>query len=258
LYWQPDGLNLTSSFYMRGFYFLICWLLIGLIMPKTSLAQGRYMVGTAIDAATGRGIDRATVVNQRTRQRARTNVTGRFFLTALPGDSLILTSYTHNRTGIKWDGADNPMVVCNRQPIPTDRIIELDEVTVTAKRYEEVKEEIRKLLNEPTASAKVTGEQVFDRLADGAGLTLMYEAWSKRAKSDRKAGVVMQEYRRHTLAMERLRIIVDQATRYTGDEADRFMTFCNFDDDFLLRTSDYDLIWNVLESQKQFKLGTGH
>lgn len=238
---------------MRVLYLFAVSVLIGLLLPTLGRAQGRYMVGTALDAATGRGIDKATVINQRTRQRARTNATGRFFLTSLPGDSLILTSYSHDRTGIKWDGAENPMILCNRQPFPAERTIELNEVTVTAKRYEEVKREIRQLLDEPTASAKVTGEQAFDRLADGAGLTLLYETFSKRAKTDRKAGVVMQEYRRHTLAMERLRLIVDQATGYTGDEADRFMTFCNFDDDFLLRTSDYDLIWNVLEAQKQFK-----
>ena len=238
---------------MRVLYLLALLLLIGFLLPAISRAQGRYMVGVALDAATGRSIDKATVINQRTRQRARTNATGRFFLTALPGDSLILTSYTHNRTGIRWDGTDNPMILCNRQPFSAERVIELNEVTVTAKRYEEVKREIQQVLDEPTASAKITGAQAFDRLADGAGLTLLYEAFNKRSKTDRKAGVVMQEYRRHTLAMERLRIIVDQATGYTGEQADRFMTFCNFDDDFLLRTSDYDLIWNVLESQKQFK-----
>lgn len=238
---------------MRVLYLFACLLFIAFLLPTVGRAQGRYIVGTALDAATGRGIDKATVINQRTRQRARTNATGRFFLTSLPGDSLILTSYTHDRTGIKWNGTDNPMILCNRQPFSTERIIELNEVTVTAKRYEEVKREIQQVLDEPTASAKITGAQAFDRLADGAGLTLLYEAFNKRSKTDRKAGVVMQEYRRHTLAMERLRIIVDQATGYSGEQADRFMTFCNFDDDFLLRTSDYDLIWNVLESQKQFK-----
>ncbi|GAB3644213.1 peptidase associated/transthyretin-like domain-containing protein [Spirosoma arcticum] len=218
-------------------------------------AQGKYVIGTVIDQVTNKAVDRATVVNQRTRQRARTNVTGRFFLTVQPGDSLILTSQLYTRTGIRYDGSENPTIAARALPPMPYRVIDLAEVTVTAKRYEEVKREIEQILAEPTASRKVTGEQAFDRLADGAGVTLLYEMFGKRPKSDRKAYVIMQQDRRHALALERLRLLIDQATDLKGDDVDRFVDFCELDDEFLLQASDYDLINTIQQLRNRFRYG---
>lgn len=218
-------------------------------------AQGKYVIGTVVDQTTNKGIDRATVVNQRTRQRARTNTEGRFFLTIQPGDSLILTSQLYSRTGIRYDGSDNPTIVARSLPPMPYRVIDLAEVTVTAKRYEEVKREIQQVLDEPVASKNVTGEQAFDRVADGAGITLLYEMFGKRPKSDRKAYYIMQQDRRHALALERFRLLVDQATDLKGADVDRFLDFCEFDDDFLLRASDYDLINTIQQLRNRFRYG---
>lgn len=218
-------------------------------------AQGRYVVGTVVDQTTTKGVDRATVVNQRTRQRARTNAAGRFFLTAQPGDSLVLASQLYSRTGIRYDGSENPQIVAKALPPMPYRVVDLAEVTVTAKRYEEVKREIQQVLAEPTASTKVTGDQAFDRLADGAGVTLLYEMFGKRPKSDRKAYVIMQQDRRHALALERFRLLVDQATDLKGEDVDRFFDFCDFDDEFLLRASDYDLINTIQQLRTRYRNG---
>ena len=221
--------------------------------PGSAWAQGKYVVGTVVDQTTKQGVDRATVINQRTRQRARTNAAGRFFLTVQPGDSLILTSQLYSRTGIRYDGAENPQIVARALPLMPYRVVDLAEVTVTAKRYEEVKREIEQVLDEPTASQKVTGEQAFNRLADGAGVTLLYEMFGKRPKSDRKAYVIMQQDRRHALALERFRLLVDQATDLKGEDVDRFLNFCDFDDEFLLRASDYDLINTIQQLRNRYR-----
>lgn len=218
-------------------------------------AQGKYVVGTVVDQVTKQGVDRATVVNQRTRQRARTNSAGRFFLTIQPGDSLILTSQLYNRTGIRYDGSANPTLVAHALPLMPYRVVELAEVTVTGKRYEEVKREIQQVLDEPTASKKVTGEQTFDRLADGAGVTLLYEMFGKRPKSDRKAYYIMQQDRRHALAVERFRLLVEQSTSLKADEIDRFYDFCDLDDDFLLKAEDYDLINTIQQLRNRYRDG---
>ncbi|MFD2569734.1 hypothetical protein ACFSUS_03760 [Spirosoma soli] len=217
--------------------------------------QGKYVIGTVIDQTTKQGVDKATVINQRTRQRAKTNSAGRFFLTIQPGDSLILTSQLYNRTGIKYDGAENPTIVARALPPLPYRIVDLAEVTVTAKRYEEVKREIQDVLAEPTASKKVTGEQAFDRVADGAGITLLYELFGKRPKSDRKAYYIMQQDRRHALAIERFRLLVDQATDLKGEDIDHFQDFCDLDDDFLLKASDYDLINTIQQLRNRYRNG---
>ena len=223
--------------------------------PGIAWAQGKYVVGTVVDQTTKQGVDRATVINQRTRQRARTNAVGRFFLTIQPGDSLILTSQLYNRTGIRYDGSTNPTIVARSLPPLPYRVVELNEVTVTGKRYEEVKREIQQVLDEPVASKKVTGEQAFDRLADGAGVTLLYEMFGKRPKSDRKAYYIMQQDRRHALAVERFRLLTEQSTSLKADEIDRFFDFCDLDDDFLLKAEDYDLINTIQQLRNRYRDG---
>ncbi len=218
-------------------------------------AQGKYIIGTVIDQTTKQGVDRALVVNQRTRQRARTNTAGRFFMTLQPGDSLILTSQLYNRTGIVYSGSDNPTIIARALPPMPYRVVDLAEVTVTGKRYEEVKREIQQILDEPTASKKVTGEQAFDRLADGAGITLLYEVFAKRPKTDRKAYYIMQQDRRHALALERFRLLVDQSTTLKADEVDRFFDFCDLDDDYLLKAEDYDLINTIQQLRNRYRNG---
>ena len=230
------------------FYLTISW-------SGRAWAQGKYVIGTVVDQTTSKAVDRATVVNQRTSQRARTNAAGRFFLTVQPGDSLILTSQLHARIGIRYDGSENPTIVARALPPMPYRVIDLAEVTVTAKRYEEVKREIEQILAEPTASRKVTGEQAFDRLADGAGVTLLYEMFGRRPKSDRKAYVIIQQDRRHALALERLRLLIDQATDLNGDDVDRFVDFCELDDEFLLQATDYDLINTIQQLRNRFRQG---
>ncbi|GAB3693696.1 hypothetical protein GCM10027592_13810 [Spirosoma flavus] len=218
-------------------------------------AQGKYVVGTVVDQTTNKAVDKVTIINQRTRQRARTNTTGRFFLTVLPGDSLIVTSQLYARTGIRYDGSDNPTIVARSLPPMPYRVVDLDEVTVTGKRYEEVKREIQQLLDEPVASKKVTGDQAFDRLADGAGVTLLYEMFGKRPKSDRKAYYIIQQDRRHALAQERFRLLVEQSTNLKADEIDKFYDFCDLDDDFLLKSEDYDLINTIQQLRNRYRNG---
>lgn len=235
-------------------YTLLLFLLL-VIGTHTARAQGRYVIGTVIDQTTQKGVDKVTVINKRTGQRGRTNPAGRFFLTVQTGDSLILTSQLYDRTGIRYDGSDNPTIVARALPSLPYRIIDLAEVTVTAKRYEEVKREIQQILDEPTASKKVTGAQAFDRVADGAGVTLLYELFGKRPKSDRKAYYIMQQDRRHALATERFRLLVDQATDLKNADVDRFYDFCDLDDEFLLKADDYDLINTIQQLRNRFRYG---
>ncbi|UFH55989.1 hypothetical protein [Spirosoma sp. KNUC1025] len=223
--------------------------------PGSVWAQGKYVIGTVVDQTTKQGVDNVTVVNQRTRQRARTNASGRFFITSQPGDSLILTSQLYNRVGIRYDGLENPTIVARALPPMPYRVVDLAEVTVTGKRYEEVKREIQQILDEPVASKKVTGEQTLDRLADGAGVTLLYEMFGKRPKSDRKAYYIMQQDRRHALAVERFRLLVEQSTNLKADEIDRFFDFCDLDDDFLLKAEDYDLINTIQQLRNRYRDG---
>jgi hypothetical protein len=230
------------------------WMLLTLSgLAGETTAQSRIVVGRVLDQQTQQGVDRSTMTNKRTGQRARTNPAGRWLLQAQPGDSLILTSLTHGRAGLRWTGSTaEPVLLVNRISDEDIRTVQLAEVEVRGKNEEQLKRELQQILAEPTARKGLSGGQVFDYAANGSVISLLYEAFSRQAKSRRKAVIINQEHRRHLLAEYRLRQTIGQATTILGDQVDRFMLFCDFDDDYLLRATDYDLINRVQQLQKSF------
>jgi hypothetical protein len=233
----------------------ILWLGLGLLLGPvgSGLAQNRVVVGRVLDGQTRQGVDRSTVTNKRTGQRARTNPAGRWLLQAQPGDSLILTSLTHDRAGLRWAGGPaEPILLARRLSEEDIRTVQLAEVEVRGKNEEQLKRELQQVLAEPTAIKGLSGGQVLDYAAGGSVISLLYEAFSRQAKSRRKAVIINQEHRRHLLADYRLRQTIVQVTKLVDDQIEQFILFCNFDDDYLLRASDYELINRVQQLQTAF------
>jgi len=211
-------------------------------------AQRRYIVGKVIDPETMKGVDRASVLNQATKHIVKTNTNGLFSILAGKDDSLIVTSLTHGRNGIQWDGVTEEPVIYSRRLMKS---IDLPEVKIKTKREEQLEKEIREILAEPERTTKLGGEKTMELIQ--SPISLLYEAFSRRAKSDRKVLVLMQQERRQKLAEYRLSMIAGRITDYRGDELDRFMYFCNFKQDFLLTSSEYELTYEILQAQKQYK-----
>jgi hypothetical protein len=233
---------------------LVCTLFLGLITLRAN-AQQKYVLGLVLDQDTKKGVDRAIVLNKRTQQKARTNPAGRFVVMALPGDSLIVTSQTHTRAGTRWDGGKEEPTLIVKRHTPDEKVIQLGEVTVVGKHEEELRRELEKVLKEPEIRKNLSSGEILSMAA--SPITLIYQIFSKRAKSDRKAAALWQQYRWHQLAELRLRSVAGNATDLSGDKLDQFMTFCRFDDDFLLSSSDYDLTYAVLEKFKRFQNALG-
>lgn len=227
-------------------------LLILLFVSFASLAQTpKYIIGKVLDQETGRGVGNASVINKRTLAVGRTNQIGNYYLQVKPGDSVVVTSPTHGRYAFLWDGStQQPLLRIKRQL--ADNVIQLDEVTVRGKQEAELKRELEQLLSEPEAKRGLSGEQVLDRAASGSVITLLYEAFSKRAKSDRKALVLMQEDRRHKLASYRFDLVAGRATDLTGDNLTKFKEFCRFEDMFVLQSSEYELTFAILQRLKEY------
>lgn len=221
-----------------------------LLVSGVLLAQvPRFVIGKVLDVETGQGVDNASVINQRTLFVGRTNSSGAFYLQVKPGDSIIVNSPSHGRAAIRWDGITKAPVIQVRKQIEFTGVV-LEEVTVKGRREADLKRELQQLLSEPVAKKGLTGSQVLD-LAQSP-ITLLYELFSKRAKSDRKAAVVMQQYRKEQLAGYRLELIISKATNYKGEEAEQFKHYCHLTDDFVLQSSEYELTHEVLQYVDQF------
>ena len=217
------------------------------------LAQRKPIIGRVIDQNTQKGIDKALVLNKRTLQRTQTNRDGVFFIYARENDSIIVSKPAQGRTGIKWDGTTlEPTIEMVLKPIEENlRTIDLKEVQVRSMREAELKRELEAVLSEPTASKKLTGEQILDMAQ--SPISLLYEAFSRRARSDRKVLVLMQQDRRRKLANFRLDMVAANATDLRGEELERFMKYCDPDETFILSASEYDLTYRVLQCFKGFK-----
>jgi hypothetical protein len=224
------------------FYFFI------FVQQTTAQLQRKYIVGRVVDPETLKGVDRASVMNMSTRHLVKTNESGRFSILAGEGDSLIVTSLTHGRNGISYDGIVNEPVIYSRKLI---KAIELPEVKIRGKREEQLEKEIREILAKPERTTKLSGDRAMELIQ--SPISLLYEAFSRRAKSDRKVLVLMQQDRRRKLAEFRQSMIAGRATNLRGDELERFMTFCDFREDFLLTSSEYQLTYETLRAFEEFK-----
>ncbi|RYF57615.1 MAG: hypothetical protein EOO39_35230, partial [Cytophagaceae bacterium] len=108
---------------MRLFFTLL------LLLPALCKAQTpRFIIGKVLDQENGSGVNNATVINPRTQAIGRTNVSGAFYLDVKPGDSVIVTSPSHGRAGLKWDGVTkDPQLVMKRQL--SDDVVNLPTLT---------------------------------------------------------------------------------------------------------------------------------
>lgn len=228
-------------------FLIALWL--GLVSMTVHAQAPRFVLGKVLDVATGQGVDNASVINQRTLFVGRTNDAGTFYLQVKPGDSIIVNSPSHGRAAIQWDGVTKAPVITLKKQLELTGVV-LEEVTVRGKREADLKRELQQLLSEPVAKKGLTGEQVLD-LAQSP-ITLLYELFSKRAKSDRKAAVVMQQFRKEQLADYRMELIISKATNFKGDEAEQFQKYCHLTDDFVLQSSEYELTFAVLQVVDQF------
>lgn len=222
-----------------------------LFFPLALFAQTPpYVVGKALDDSTGTGIDNATVTNPRTKQVGRTNRLGAFYLIVKPGDSIVVSSITHGRRGIKWDGIAREPEIRLHRTLPDEAAIELPGVTVRGKREEQIRQELQQLLSEPVARKGLSEDEILG-LAQSP-ITLLYELFSKQAKSRRKAAVLSQQYRRHRLADYRLDLLIEQATPLRGTEAEKFKKYLNFSDEHVLLATEYELTFDVLRLYEMF------
>lgn len=229
--------------YFKYYYFFFFCILTG-----QTFAQKGYVLGKVLDAATGKGVNLATITNLKNRDMTRTNKEGVFFLDASVGDSIEIASLTHERGAFRWNGNAEEIVFRLKK---LDKAIELPEVRVATKREQQLEKEIKQVLAEPEAKKNLSfGEAV--SMAQSP-ITLLYELFSKSAKEDRKVAMLMQEKRRRDLANYRFGMIAGQATDLSGENLERFRYFCDFSEEFLLLSTDYDLTYEVLQCWNVYK-----
>jgi hypothetical protein len=234
------------------------FVIIFLFFSTQLFAQKGYLIGKVINQENKKGVPSATVTNKNSKQITKTNGAGEFFIWANMGDSIKTSSIGYADAGIMWDGITKEPVI-EAKPIA----IMLGEVVVKTQRPENLRKEIDEFLKDPdwatTMKKNAINRMVGMNTSNGQpGMTLsidaLYEIFSKEGKSKRKlAALEQKDLEEFYLNARYNKEFVGYVTKLQGKDLDRLIDFCPLPRDFILRSSDYELTYAILQCFREFQ-----
>jgi CarboxypepD_reg-like domain len=226
------------------------------LVPLFTFSQERSVYGKVIDASTKKGIPSLNILNKRTNQVVATNESGDFYIRAIAGDSVLITSFGYNRKGIQWDGKErNPVFEVKLQPFM------LQELVVKDKKMSELHKEIQDFLANPNDSKAIRNEILKSMLntntsQPGIGISIdaLYQMFSKEGKMNRKlADMQFQDAKGFYADLKYNKQVVTQITHLKDEDLDDFMVFCKPTQEFILNATDYELTFKILKCLGDFR-----
>jgi len=226
------------------------------ILAFSGFSQEKSVYGKVIDSSTKKGISTLNVLNKRSNQVVATNDTGDFYIRAIAGDSIIITSFGYNRKGILWDGKErNPVFEVKLQPFM------LQELVVKDKKLSDLHKEIQDFLANPNDSKAIRNEILKSMLntntsQPGIGISIdaLYDMFSKEGKVNRKlADMQFQDAKSFYSDLKYNKQVVAQITHLQEEDLADFMVFCKPTQDFILNATDYELTFKILKCLGDFR-----
>ena len=226
------------------------------VFAFSGFSQEKSVYGKVIDSSTKKGISTLNVLNKRSNQVVATNDAGDFYIRAMAGDSIIITSFGYNRKGILWDGKErNPVFEVKLQPFM------LQELVVKDKKLSELHKEIQDFLANPNDSKAIRNEILKSMLntntsQPGIGISIdaLYDMFSKEGKVNRKlADMQFQDAKSFYADLKYNKQVVAQITHLQEEDLADFMVFCKPTQDFILNATDYELTFKILKCLGDFR-----
>lgn len=226
------------------------------VLAFSGFSQEKSVYGKVIDSSSKKGISTLNVLNKRSNQIVATNDTGDFYIRAVAGDSIIITSFGYNRKGILWDGKDrNPVFEVKLQPFM------LQELVVKDKKLSDLHKEIQDFLANPNDSKAIRNEILKSMLntntsQPGIGISIdaLYDMFSKEGKMNRKlADIQFQDAKSFYADLKYNKQVVAQITHLQEEDLADFMVFCKPTQDFILNATDYELTFKILKCLGDFR-----
>ena len=237
---------------------VICVPIFILQISFNSFAQKpKAFFSRVIDDSTKRGLPAATVFNKKSKAITISNNSGEFMIWASRGDSIEITSIGYKSITFACKFLDTTLHAKQDSRM-------LQAVIIRAKRDEKLKEEIKQFLKDPDAALAMK-KKALSNLIDvrpsssgtpGLAISIdaIWELFSKEGKSRRKlAALEQKDYKEYLIKARYSPQFVKSITNLKEEEIDVFMKFCDFTDDFILRATDYELTFAILQNKKLFK-----
>ncbi|MES2795453.1 MAG: hypothetical protein V4683_05780 [Bacteroidota bacterium] len=228
-----------------------------------SFGQGKiYIIGKIEDKDSHKGIKAARIYNYNAKAGSTTNERGLFFIWAMPGDSVNITAKGYYSSSFICKNITKDTTFA----LSTDPtyVTQLEEVEVFGKKTEQMKREIKELLEENPNNGKFEAGSLLSTNttsgAGGAGISIdaIYDYFSTSGKDHRKADFLIQQNRYKFYADWRLnQKLVNRLTGLKGKELDNFLAYLNADKnistEYILKASDYELNATILTYFEAYK-----
>jgi hypothetical protein len=207
----------------------------------------------------------ATVTNLTTETGVISDEDGFFYLTFQRNDTIRISSVGYEPAFLYF-GDTAQANNYDLQIRMSEQTYELENVTVFAfKDVESFKRAILALddLPEESPDVVIPGSYEGPRREPKASplnpVSFIAERFNKRAKYERMARQAQQDYeRRQRLSRKYNREMVGKITGLTDESLDEFMIFCQFEEDFIERSNQYDLVLAINRCYTDFSEENKH
>lgn len=243
----------------------------GSLSAQTFLHSFSVTEGNIVDDSTGAAIAFVHIYNETTRKGYIANEDGKFIIPASSGDTLVMSALGFLSKVVFLTDTNIGLAYTVRL---TPRLYEIEAVKVMPfKNYEEFKkqflalklpetktDDLRKYL---THISSIEGKKAAEaakardvlstpgvRLAS-VGIPIPSKDDIERAKY---AEVLRKEARQRVINEKYNRDVIRSITHLSDDEITDFIGFCNFSEEFLYASTEYQIYLRIVEKFKEYKL----
>ncbi len=206
----------------------------------------------------------AHIINMNGNNATISDSLGTFNLEIERGDSLMITSIGYKTQYYQYTGKLQPVIF---KSIPMEKTVyAISEVEITpwGKTYEDFQRNFLEL-DLKTAAEQVhplfwqdirREPEVEETLNPGitSPISMIYSIFNDELQSRRKLKQLQQQKTRQDKIDDKFnREQISELTGLTGEKLERFMDYCNFSDEYILKTREYFILERVKRCYKRFR-----
>jgi len=204
--------------------------------------------GNAVNSKGLGGLYQVIVINQRTSAGMLAETNGSFTITCLKTDTILVSA---SGFGVKK--------ICFRDSSPAKKDFTI-KVKLDSIHYSlaEVTVYPHKSLREVNEDRSTLGEKpntdTYKETDIMSPITYLYERFSRIEQSKRKVAELEDEEKRRQVLKDLFHIYIQHdIINLSDDQFEKFIDYCDFTDDFIKNSTDYDLVMAIKYKYNQFE-----
>ena len=223
--------------------------------------------GVIIDEETHEKLFLVHIYNESTRKTIVSDTCGNFTLDVSTGDALVFSCIgyyyrlVYVTDSMLTEGPETIKMASRKYEVPEARVIGLGtyeqfrqkvlSLKLPKTQTDVLRESLQKICRE--VAQEVEYKRKMDMLTQGGNLLTVPILTPEEIEMIKLKKILDKEKIQKVIAEKYNRDIVGELTGLKDDELTEFMVFCNFSDEFLLETKQYDILIRVLEKFEEYK-----